>query len=130
MSSQTLSARGASRSPSAGPDVGSTASVLKLGAVVSVSQSALFVVIRVAGLVLGTGHLVDHGFASLAFANPAAFRVVKAASFWLAFIAFLTGQKLMIVLGLGAVTFVTGPLWHLWIPRLFLRSARERGHAR
>ncbi len=59
-----------------------------------------------------------------------ALSVAKAASFWLAFIAFLTGQKPMIVLGLGAVTFVTGPLWHLWIPRLFLRSAREHGHER
>ncbi len=32
--------------------------------------------------------------------------------------------------GPGAVTFVTGPLWHPWISRLFLRSIRERGHAR
>ncbi len=76
MSSQTLTARGPSRSPSAGPDAGSAASVLKLGAVVSVIQSALFVVIGVAGLVLGAGRLVDHGFAGLAVADPAAFRVL------------------------------------------------------
>jgi hypothetical protein len=222
-----------------GPGVSPAASVLKLGAVVSVLQSMLFVVIGATGLMLGVDRLTGGGFAGLALADPNASRVlclafvliavlglaitgaeraliepsnaglakwgavlaylghagtiaffswwligsfhissrvgldviapldwgvmfelafvgawvwiiatlmrgqpawpmgfvvlsvVKAASFGFAFIAFLTDEKWMIVLGLGAVTFVTGPLWHLWIPRLFLRSVREeRGHAR
>jgi hypothetical protein len=239
MNARSLTMNEPGRSGIDGPGVSSAASVLKLGTVVSVLQSALFVVIGVAGLMLGVDRLIDDGFASLALADPNAFRVlclafvliavlglaitgaeraliepsnvglarfgavlaylghagtiaffswwlirsfhissrigldviapldwgvmfelvfvgawvwiiailmrgqlawpagfvvlsvVKAASFWFAFIAFLTDQKWMIVLGLGAVTFVTGPLWHLWIPRLFLRSVREeRDHAR
>ena len=227
------------RSPSGRCDADSVASVLKLGGIVSVVQSALFIVIGVAGLVLGVDRLVDDGFASLDAADPTAFRVLcmafvliavlglaitaaeraliepsnaglarfgaalaylghagtiaffswwlirsfeadssgmdldviapidwgvmfelvfvgawvwiiaavmrgqpswptgfvafsvaKATSFWFAFIAFLTDEKWMIVLGLGAVTFVTGPLWHLWIPRLFMRSICEGVHAR
>lgn len=213
-------------------------SVLRFGAAVSVVQSALFVVIGVAGLMLGVDRLVNDGFASLAAANLTVFRllcsafvliavlglaitgaeqtlieranagwarfgallayvghagtvvyfswwligsfsgsesgtgldavapiawgvmfelvfvgawvwiiagvmlghrtwpkgfvvlsVVKAASFWFAFAAFLSDQKWLIVVGLGAVTLLTGPAWHLWIPRLFLREARERRHA-
>jgi hypothetical protein len=230
---------GRNRSDTNGPDSDLTASVLKLGAVVSPIQSGLFVVIGIAALALGVDRLVDNGFASLRFADPTAFRVlcvafvliavlglaitaaeraliepsnaglarfgavlaylghagtiaffswwliqsfadvrsgtdldvvapiewgvmfelvfvgawvwiiaavmrgqpswpagfvvlsvVKATSFWFAFIAFLTDEKWMIVLGLGAVTFFTGPWWHLWIPRLFKRSVREPAHAR
>lgn len=227
--------------PSTSPeDLGRAPSVLRLGAVVSLVQSALFVVIGVAALVLGVDGLVDDGFASLAVADPAAFRVlcvafiliavlglaitgaeraliepanaglarygavlaylghagtiaffswwlirsfddatgggldldviapiewgvmfelvlvgawvwiiaavmrgraqwpssfvafsvVKATSFWFAYIAFLTDEKWMIVLGLGAVTFVTGPIWHAWIPRLFMRDVHERDRVR
>ena len=214
-------------------------SVLTLGAIVSVIQAGLFVVIGVAGLVLSVDRLVDDGFASLPGANPTAFRVLcaafvliavlglaitaaeqllvepanlglarfgavlaylghcatilffswwlirsfddggggidldvvapidwgvmfelvfvgawvwiiaaliyrrppwpqgfvalsvaKAASFWLTFVAFVTDEKWAIVLGLGTVTFVTGPLWHLWIPRLFLQAARGRADER
>ncbi len=203
-------------------------SVARVGAVVSVAQSVLFVVIGAAGLVLGVDRLADAGFAGMAEANIAAFRVLcaafvviavlglaitgaeqeliearnagvarfgaavaylghagtiaafswwllhaanttlpaagpdaivpiewavmfelvfvgawvwiiaalmwgdptwprgfvalsvaKATSFWFAFAAVLTHQKPLIVLGLGAVTFVTGPWWHLWIPMLF-----------
>ena len=239
MSTSAITAEGRDRSQANGPDFDPTASVLKLGAVVSPIQSGLFVVIGIAALALGVDRLVDNGFASLRFAEPTAFRVlcvafvliavlglaitaaeraliepsnaglarygavlaylghagtiaffswwliqsfadvgrgmdlnvvapidwgvmfelvfvgawvwiiagvmrgqpawpvgfvvlsvVKAISFWFAFIAFLTDEKWMIVLGLGAVTFVTGPWWHLWIPRLFMRSVRERADAR
>jgi hypothetical protein len=221
-----------------GQDLGRAPSVLKLGAIVSLIQSALFVVIGVAALVLGVDGIVDDGFASLAVADPTAFRVlcvafvliavlglaitgaeraliepanaglarygavlaylghagtiayfswwlirsfddatggmdldviapiewgvmfelvfvgawvwviaavmrgqaqwpssfvafsvVKATSFWFAYIAYLTGEKWMIVIGLGAVTFVTGPFWHAWIPRLFMQDIRERDRA-
>ena len=217
------------------PQADPSTSVLRLGAAVSVIQSALFVVIGVAALALGVDRLVADGFASLPDADPAAFRVLcaafiliavlgiaitpaeraliepvnagwaglgsrlaylghagtiaffswwllnsfddaspgidldtiapiewgvmfelvfvgawvwiiagvafgrlpwprgflalsvlKATSFWFAFTAFLTDEKWMLVLGLGAVTFVTGPSWHLWISRLFLQRAREQ----
>lgn len=216
------------------PDADPSASVLRMGAVVSVIQSALFVVIGVAALALGVDRLVEDGFASLSSADPAAFRVLcaafiliallglaitpaeralieptnagwagqgarlaylghagtiaffswwllnsfdavelgadldtiapiewgvmfelvfvgawvwiitgvawgrlpwspgflwlgvaKAISFWFAFSAFLTNEKWMLVLGLGAVTFVTGPSWHLWISRMFMDRVRE-----
>lgn len=55
--------------------------------------------------------------------------VAKATSFWFAFLALLTGSKPLILFGLGAVTFVTGPIWHAWIPSLFLRTLRERDDA-
>jgi hypothetical protein len=214
------------------------ASVLRLGSIVSVAQSALFVTIGVAALVLGVDRLVDDGFAGLAGADPTAFRVfcaafvliavlglaitgaeraliepanagwarygavlayfghagtitffswwlfhasgdrggtdldvlapigwgvmfelvfvgawvwiiaavmyprpsfppsfvafsvVKAASFWFAFIAILIDEKWMIAVGVAAVTFITGPIWHGWIPRLFQRHARECADAR
>jgi hypothetical protein len=51
-------------------------SVLRLGAVASVVQSALFVVIGLTGLGLGVDRLVDDGFASLPAANPAVFRAL------------------------------------------------------
>ena len=51
--------------------------------------------------------------------------VAKATSFWFAFGGFLANEKWMLVLGVGAVTFVTGPIWHLWISRTFLDRARE-----
>lgn len=239
MTASAPTVEGRNRSDAGGPDSDPVASVLKLGAVVSVIQSALFVVIGIAALALGVDRLVDNGFASLRLVDPTAFRllcvafvliavlglaitaaeraliepsnaglagfgavlaylghagtiaffswwlfrsfadagrgvdldvvapidwgvmfelvfvgawvwviagvmrgqpswpsgfvalsVVKATSFWFAFIAFLTDEKWMIVLGLGAVTFVTGPSWHLWISRLFMRSVRERAHAR
>lgn len=215
-----------------GPGGGADASVFRLGAVVSVVQSALFVVIGVSGLRLGVDRLVDRGFADLAEAEPGAFRVLcaafvliavlglaiteaermliepvdaglarfgamlaylghtgtvaffswwllhslrgrggtadldviapiewgvmfelvfvgawvwiiaalvarrrlssvfvwlsaaKATAFWGAFLALLTGIKPLILLGIGAVTFVAGPVWHAWIPRLFLRPMR------
>jgi hypothetical protein len=47
--------------------------------------------------------------------------VAKATSFWFTFLAFLTMEKWMLLLGLGAVTFATGPSWHLWIARIMLR---------
>lgn len=59
-----------------------------------------------------------------------AFSVVKAASFWFAFVAILTDENWLIAIGVGAVTFVTGPIWHGWIPRLFQRYARERADGR
>jgi hypothetical protein len=217
------------------PPAGGSESVLRLGAVVSVIQSALFVVIGVAALVLGVERLVDDGFAGLASADPTAFRVLcagfiliavlglaitpaeralieqtnpgwaglgarlaymghagtiaffswwllnsfdhpdarrdldtvapiewgvmfelvfvgawvwiiagvafgrlplppgflplsvlKATSFWFAFSAFLTNEEWMLFLGVGAVTFVTGPSWHLWIARILRQRIRER----
>lgn len=213
----------------------SYASVLRLGAVVSVVQSVLFVVIGVAALLLGVDRLVADGFASLPSADATVFRILcgafigiavlglaitpaeraliepidagwaglgarfaylghaatiaffswwllksfgdadsgadldpiapiewgvmfelvfvgawvwviagvaafgrlalprgflplsvaKATSFWFAFSAFLTKEEWMLILGVGAVTFLTGPSWHLWISRIFLRSVRE-----
>lgn len=217
----------------------SDAAVLRLGAVVSIVQSALFVVIGVAGLLLGVDALVDGGFASLAASEPTAFRVLcaafvliavlgvaitpaermliepaspalarfgaslaylghggtivffswwlvasvqstsaggqldviapidwgvmfelvfvgawvwimaaamrgpspfpagfvwfsvaKAASFWFTFAAFLTDNKLLIVVGLATVAFGTGPVWHAWIARLFAHRIRERRDGR
>jgi hypothetical protein len=212
--------------------------VLRLGAAVSVAQSALFVVIGASLLVLGVERFVHNGFGSLASAQPAAFRVLctafvliavlglaitpaeqalieavnpglarfgavlaylghagtigffswwlltslrgdgfagldriaridwgvmfelvfvgawvwiilaigrglpqlspaflalsaaKALSFWFAFAAVVSNDRWLIVLGAGAVTFITGPVWHLWIPRLFLRRVREVADAR
>jgi hypothetical protein len=209
-------------------------SVLKLGAVASVVQSVLFVVIGLTGLGLGVDRLVDDGFASLVAANPAAFRalciefvliavlgvaitpaerslvepsnaglaafgsnlaflghagtiayfswwllrslddasrdtggdalapiewgvmfelvlvgasvwiiagvilgdprwprgflalsVVKATAFWFTFLAFVVNEKWMIMVGLGATTFVAGPAWHLWIARVLRHRAGE-----
>lgn len=48
--------------------------------------------------------------------------VVKALSFWFAFVAFVVNDVWMIAIGLGAVAFVTGPCWHLW----FAQIARHR----
>lgn len=56
--------------------------------------------------------------------------VVKATSFWFAFAAFLADVKWMIVRGLGAVTFVTGPSWHVWIARIMARRVRELADGR
>jgi hypothetical protein len=53
--------------------------------------------------------------------------VLKASSFWFTFLAFLTNEPWMLVVGLGAVTFAAGPLWHVWIARLFLRRAIDDG---
>jgi hypothetical protein len=38
-------------------------------------------------------------------------------------------EKWMLLLGLGAVTFVTGPFWHLWIARIMLRRVEGRSDA-
>jgi hypothetical protein len=35
-------------------------------------------------------------------------------------------EKWMLVVGLGAVTFVAGPFWHLWTARILVRGTRER----
>jgi hypothetical protein len=96
MTTRPLATPEVGRSQIPAPDAGSTASVLRLGAVVSVIQSGLFVVIGVAGLVLGVDRLVE-----------------------------VDDRRRP-----RGVTFVTGPLWHLWIPRLFLQSVRERRHDR
>lgn len=58
-----------------------------------------------------------------------ALSVVKATSFWFTFVAFLTMEKWMIVVGLGAVTFFAGPAWHLWISRIIMGRVGERAHA-
>lgn len=50
---------------------------------------------------------------------------LKASAFWFTFIAFLTSEKWMLVVGLGAVTFVAGPLWHLWVARIMSARVRE-----
>lgn len=55
--------------------------------------------------------------------------VVKATAFWFTFVSFLTMEKWMLVAGLGAVTFVAGPLWHLWVARIMMARARESAHA-
>lgn len=216
-----------------GPSSEAEVSVLRLGAVVSVVQSVLFVVIGLAALVLGADRLVDSGFASLSVSNLLAFRILcgafvfiailglaitpaeraaiersnrglaifgsnlaylghagtiayftwwllvtrhggtpdiaadtlapiqwgvmfelvlvggwvwiiaavirrdahwprwffwlsvaKAIVFWFAFITFLTNASWMIMLGVGAVTFVAGPSWHLAIARVFLHRAK------
>jgi hypothetical protein len=206
--------------------------VLRFGSAVSLVQSALFIVIGVAALVLGVGRLVEDGFASLPAANPVAFKILclafigiavlglaitpseraavsarrpdwadfgsalaylghagtiaffswwlviardpvpteaaalaplqwgamfelvfvgawvwiiaaairddprwprgflllsvaKATSFWLAYLAILHQQAWSIVLGVGIVTFVTGPGWHAWIAGILRRLARE-----
>jgi hypothetical protein len=209
-------------------------SVLRLGAVVSIAQSALFVVIGGAALALGADRLVDDGFAALAASNLGAVRVLctafvliavlglaitpaeraaiessnrglaafganlaylghagtiayfswwllatrhgtspdaasdalapiewgvmfelvfvggwvwiiaatirndahwphwffllsalKASVFWFAFAAFLLGSVSMITLGVGAVTFLAGPSWHLAIARILDRRAED-----
>jgi hypothetical protein len=51
--------------------------------------------------------------------------VAKATSFWFAFSALVANEELMLVLGLGAVAFVTGPICHLWITRMFLERRRD-----
>jgi hypothetical protein len=56
--------------------------------------------------------------------------VVKAIAFWFAFVAFLTLVPWMLVLGLGAVTFLAGPLWHLWIARIMTQRCAEAADAR
>lgn len=58
-----------------------------------------------------------------------ALSVVKATSFWFASAALLADVTWMIVVGLGAVTFFTGPAWHLWIARILVRPAAERPDA-
>ncbi|MGZ8801809.1 MAG: hypothetical protein ACXWZL_04090 [Mycobacterium sp.] len=58
------------------------------------------------------------------------FSIAKAVSFWFGFAALVVNDKWMIILGVGAVTFVTGPLWHLWVARVMIGrlagAARER----
>ncbi|HEU5158257.1 MAG TPA: hypothetical protein VFU43_14775 [Streptosporangiaceae bacterium] len=51
--------------------------------------------------------------------------IAKATSFWMAFLAFLTGATWFLLLGAGTVTFVTGPAWHLWIAQIFKRRAGD-----
>jgi hypothetical protein len=51
--------------------------------------------------------------------------VAKATAFWFTFAAFLVTQKWMLMLGLGAVTFLAGPLWHLWIARIMIVGCGE-----
>jgi hypothetical protein len=53
---------------------------------------------------------------------------LQTVAFWFAFAAFVTGIKVLIVVGLGAVTVLTGSVWRLWSPRLFLRAVQECGH--
>jgi hypothetical protein len=217
-----------------GPAPGGPASVLRLGAAVSVVQSALFVVIGIAALALGVDRLADDGFAGFIVTDPTAFRVlclgfvliallglaitpaeraliepanaglagfgatlaylghagtiaffswwlltsaddvgggvdldvmapidwgvmfelvfvgawvwiiagvmrsdptaprgflwlsvVKATAFWFAFAAFVTLEPWMLVLGVGAVAFFAGPLWHLWVARIMLARTEE-----
>jgi hypothetical protein len=49
---------------------------MRLGAAASIVQSALFVVIGSAALVLGVERLIEHGFASFLSTEPTAFRVL------------------------------------------------------
>ncbi len=49
------------------------------------------------------------------------FSIAKAVSFWFGFAAFVVNDKWMIIFGVGAVTLVTGPLWHLWVARVMRR---------
>jgi hypothetical protein len=56
--------------------------------------------------------------------------VVKASAFWFTFVAFLALEPWMLVLGLGAVTFFAGPLWHLWIARIMRQGTGEPADAR
>lgn len=55
--------------------------------------------------------------------------VVKATAFWFTFVAFLTSEKWMLLGGLGAVTFVAGPLWHLWVARIMITRAGKPARA-
>lgn len=61
---------------STGVERGDVASVLRLGAAVSVVQSALFVVIGAAAVILGVDRLVADGFAALPATDLAAFRTL------------------------------------------------------
>jgi hypothetical protein len=54
-----------------------------------------------------------------------ALSVFKAVSFWFAFAAVLANQTWALVVGLGTVTFVTGPIWHLWVARLLVDRAGD-----
>lgn len=51
--------------------------------------------------------------------------VFKGCCFWAALAALCTDQRWLIVVGLGAVTFVAGPVWHLWIAKVFLDHTRN-----
>jgi hypothetical protein len=129
-----------SRSRISGAGSGSAVSVLRLGAVVSVIQSALFVVTGVAGLVPGDGRHAGNGFASLPSADPAAFRVLCVAFVLIAVLglAITAAERALIEpanAGLARFGAVLAYLGHagtiafLWIPHLFLRSLREHRHA-
>jgi 2',3'-cyclic-nucleotide 2'-phosphodiesterase (5'-nucleotidase family) len=37
----------------------------------------------------------------------------------------LTNERWMLIVGLGAITFVAGPLWHLWIARILVHRVEE-----
>jgi hypothetical protein len=61
------------------------------------------------------------------------FRIVsvcKAVSFWFAFAAFIANSKFALLLGVGLVAAVFGPLWHLWIAVIFNRHAAGEGTVR
>lgn len=51
--------------------------------------------------------------------------IAKATSFWLALLALLGNDRVLVALGVGAVTLVFGPWWHAWIGRVFLRASRS-----
>lgn len=52
--------------------------------------------------------------------------VVKGCCFWAAYAALWTGHRTALAVALAGVTFVAGPLWHLWVARVFVDEARGR----
>ena len=51
--------------------------------------------------------------------------IAKATSFWVAYVCLLTDQVWEIIVGVGAVAFVTGPSWHAWIAAIIRKLDRQ-----
>lgn len=56
--------------------------------------------------------IFKHGILSKRFGIVS---IAKAASFWVAFIAFLLNEKLTLLCGVTLVAVIFGPWWHMWI---------------
>jgi hypothetical protein len=52
--------------------------------------------------------------------------IVKAVCFWSTIVAFFANVKIYILLTMGLTCLFAGPIWHIWIARLFIQRAKKK----